>query len=212
MNEHDAGNDGPTGRPVPPTGEHHFAAAGYPPPTSPFATPPGTLAPPESAAAPKRPRKRGRILFAIVAAVFIAVGSGAVGYAIGSDESATSGTETAASPEYSYPPTTGVSTVPVTAADFSLSVLTEEKKCFGSAGCLVTISLEPTFKGASSVLTDRSFKVLYEIDGGEDPILDKFTMVGTQVTIDQSTSVETPSSDTEVTARVTQVVETTDEG
>lgn len=32
MNEHDAGNDGPTGRPVPPTGEHHFAAAGYPPP------------------------------------------------------------------------------------------------------------------------------------------------------------------------------------
>ncbi|MCF8570459.1 hypothetical protein L5G32_09290 [Gordonia sp. HY002] len=97
----------------------------------------------------------------------------------------------------------------MTASDFTLSVLTEEKKCFGSAGCLVTISLSPTFDGMSATLEGRSFKVLYEIQGGEEPILDRFTMTGMRATIDESLSVRTASSDAVITAEVTQVIETT---
>ncbi|MCF8603995.1 MULTISPECIES: hypothetical protein [Gordonia] len=76
----------------------------------------------------------------------------------------------------------------------------------------MTISLTPTFNGFTSTLEGRSFKVLYEIQGGEEPILDRFTMTGTRVSIDETLSVETASSEAVITAEVTQVIETTYDG
>ncbi|MCF8611681.1 hypothetical protein L5G28_16165 [Gordonia sp. HY285] len=135
--------------------------------------------------------------------------SGGIGYAFGSSGSTTS---TPTDDDDATPAETTPEAVPLTASDFSLEVLTEEKKCFGSAGCLLSVSISPTFNGVSSILEGRSFKVLYEVNGGEEPILDRFTMIGTRVRIDETLSVQTDSSDAVVTAEVTQVIETTNGG
>ncbi|MCF8611686.1 hypothetical protein L5G28_16190 [Gordonia sp. HY285] len=158
--------------------------------------------------APRRSRRR--IVFAAIAALLIAGASGGIGYAFGS--SGTEPTTTSASIEDETLPVADETTpeaIPVTASDITLDVLTEEKQCFGSAGCNVTISLSPTYAGTMSTLEGRSFKVLYEIHGGDDPILDRFTMTGTRVSIDETLFVQTASSDAVITAEVTQVIETT---
>lgn len=161
---------------------------------------------------PARKSRRTIALGAFVA-LLLAIACGAIGFALGSPSS---DAPTAAKPADDSATTETTETtpeaIPLTPADFSLSVLTEEQKCFGSAGCLVTISLTPTFNGFTSTLEGRSFKVLYEIQGGEEPILDRFTMTGTRVSIDETLSVETASSDAVITADVTQVIETTYDG
>lgn len=160
---------------------------------------------------PPRRSRKGKMILGTVAAAVAVAGAGTVGYTLSENNSTASDSASPSSTSWSTTPAPVASAISVTASDFSLETLTEEKECFGSAGCVVTISIQPTFLGSPAALMNRSFKVLYRVDGGESPILEKFTMTGTRATIDSGIVVATDSSDAEITATVTQVIETTDE-
>ncbi|WP_132991678.1 hypothetical protein [Gordonia zhaorongruii] len=161
------------------------------------------------------PQKRGpgarRFLVAAVVASVVALAGGTGGYFIGANGSDAPGVSTATAEPAAYTgsATTSTSPTPVTPDDFILSVLVEEKRCFGSAGCNVTFSVTPTFMSSLSVLDGRSFKVLFEVSGTTDTVFEKFTLTGNDMLIDSSLSAQVDTSESEITAHVTQVVETT---
>ncbi len=166
--------------------ESHARPSGseVPPPTNWMPTPPphqetpyfGTPGPVPPPAPQARPKSRRVVVFAIAATFVVAAVSGGIGYAIGSQNS---NEKEVASPTATSSTTSEAAlSTPLTAADFTLAVLVEEKACFGSAGCNLQVSITPTFLGSTSDLVGRTFKVLYEIAGGEEPILERFTIEG----------------------------------
>lgn len=157
----------------------------------------------------RRTRIIAGVLVGLVA--FVAVGAG--GYLLGrsqenSPAAAGSDTVSFSSASSAAAPTTKVpSRTPVTAADFRIDTTVLTKKCFGSAGCNVTYTIDPTFLGDTRDLEGRSFKVIYEVTGGEDPEIGNFSLTGTNMRYTESSSISTPSSDAVLTAQVTSVVE-----
>lgn len=93
--------------------------------------------------------------------------------------------------------------IPPKAEDFIIAIKVLEKKCFGSAGCNVTFRIDPAYSGAAD---SSSTEVTYEVLGGEDPIINTFTIdsAGT-ASFDSEEFVSTPSSGGELTAKVTNV-------
>lgn len=88
--------------------------------------------------------------------------------------------------------------------DFVIDLRTIEKKCFGSAGCNVTVSIDPTYVGTGSL--PDAFKVTYEIRGGEDgPQVNTFSVEGDTVSYDGEERISTSSSDAELEAVATDV-------
>lgn len=158
----------------------------------------------------RRTRITAGVLVGLVA--FVAVGAG--GYLLGrSQESspAVAGSDTvsvSSASRAAAPTTKAPSRTPVTAADFRIDTTVLKKKCFGSAGCNVTYTIDPTFLGVTGALEGRSFKVIYEVTGGEDPEIGNFSLTGTNMRYAESSSISTPSSDAVLTAQVTSVVET----
>ena len=71
----------------------------------------------------------------------------------------------------------------------------------------MTYTIEPTFLGVTRDLEGRSFKVIYEVTGGEDPEIGNFSLTGTNMRYTESSRISTPSSDAVLTAQVTSVVE-----
>lgn len=53
-------------------------------------------------------------------------------------------------------------------ADFTLTVITTEKKCFGSAGCSLQYDIELNYLGIPDLDVTDSWTVTYEVTGGED--------------------------------------------
>ncbi len=88
--------------------------------------------------------------------------------------------------------------------DFAIDLRTTEKKCFGSAGCNVTVSIDPSYIGVD--LLPEEFEVTYEIRGGEDgPQVNTFSVEGDTITYDSEESLSTSSSDAQLEAVVTDV-------
>lgn len=88
--------------------------------------------------------------------------------------------------------------------DFVINLRTIEKKCFGSAGCNVTVSIDPTYVGSGAI--PDAFKVTYEIRGGEDgPEISTFSVEGDTVSYDGEERISTSSSDAELEAVATEV-------
>lgn len=55
---------------------------------------------------------------------------------------------------------------PLTPADFAIKVIVLEKKCFGSAGCNLTYTIDPSYVATGPrELTDAT--VVYNVTGGE---------------------------------------------
>jgi hypothetical protein len=92
------------------------------------------------------------------------------------------------------------------AGDFTLTLNVLSKKCFGSAGCLLTYAIDPAYTG-SAPLTSQEYTVTYQVTGGEDgPQLNSFTGVGEQIRYDKEESIQTSSSKATLKVEVTNVL------
>ncbi|WP_139057679.1 hypothetical protein [Tsukamurella pseudospumae] len=121
-------------------------------------------------------------------------GSGQADTAVAAGTSAT--TTTAAKPKHVFGP-----------EDFTIKVIVTSSKCFGSAGCNVRYTIDPTYVGPIGALAGRELTVIYTVSGGEAPVIDRFTLKGTQMRYTEESSISTESSGYELSAEVTNVLE-----
>lgn len=91
-------------------------------------------------------------------------------------------------------------------SDFTIAVKVMAKQCFGSAGCVVTYRIDPTYTGVSSI-SASPLTVVYEVSGGKDgPQINNFTTDGAgSASFSRSEFMQTSSPGTVLTARVTSV-------
>lgn len=90
-------------------------------------------------------------------------------------------------------------------SDFAISVKILSKQCFGSAGCVVSYQINPSYVGSTG-LTDTPLTVVYEVKGGQDgPVINNFTVTGTSARFPKQEVVQTVSSGTVLTATATSV-------
>jgi hypothetical protein len=101
----------------------------------------------------------------------------------------------AAAPAASVPPP----------SDFRIAVKILAKQCFGSAGCVLTYRIDPTYVG-SPLSSDQALTVVYEVTGGQDgPVINNFTVSGNSARFPQQEVVQTVSSGTVLKATPTSV-------
>lgn len=183
-------------------------------PTSPIPAEPAPAQPVTPA------RRRSPFWTGLAVGAVLAVGTGIAGFALGAtitDDKPTAAAPTTpsaweleqqAQPEpaldegdVAATPTAG----PVlTASAVKLTPKVKDKNCFGSAGCSVTVKLEMGYTGPD-LSPDETWEVTYEVRGGEDgPIIGTFEVTGPSYTVPEE-DVSTPSKNTEITAKVTDV-------
>lgn len=95
--------------------------------------------------------------------------------------------------------------VAIAARNVKLDLKVREKQCFGSAGCNVTVQVDPTYVGNQDV-SSGSWEITYEIRGGEDgAIIETMTLEDGTWTFPEEQSLQTTSSNTKLTAVATEV-------
>lgn len=103
-------------------------------------------------------------------------------------------------PEPAYTPT---------AKDFRIAVKVVSRQCFGSAGCLVSYRVAPTYVGKHPLSESVEYEVTYEVRGVDDgPAVNTFTVTGGESSVQSEETAQTPSSTTKLSAVATDVVET----
>jgi hypothetical protein len=98
------------------------------------------------------------------------------------------------------------STAPPAPTDFTVSLTITAKDCFGSAGCNVTYRPDLTWNGIDPMDTTQNYEIVYEVLGGQDGSqVESITTDGEKFSITEQV-VQTASSATKLTAKVTQVL------
>lgn len=99
-------------------------------------------------------------------------------------------------PTTTEPPTTTTTAAPYTPVptDFKIEVVELERSCFGSAGCNVRFSINPTYVGAQMPSPTGTYTVLYAIQGADSPKTGSFTLTGGQIRYDKQDSASTPGN------------------
>jgi len=167
-------------------------------------TPPATPAEPST-------KRRPALLIALIAAVIVLFAlSGALTLALfaandnGTPAPASATTRPAAPAAAATTKAAPRPTFTPSPSDFQLTVKVIEKECFGSAGCLVTFRLDIAYTGPR-LPTDVTYEVVYEVRGGEEPLINNFTIQGDIATQDREQTISTTSSKAKLTAVVTDV-------
>lgn len=113
-------------------------------------------------------------------------------------EDATAGVEEEPEPVYDVP----------TADDFTMELRTTRRKCFGSAGCNVTVEPELTYDGLTEDLDpDAVYEITYEIGGVEDgPVIETAELSEQSKVSYSQVTVSTASAGAELSVEVTGVV------
>ncbi|MFD4257732.1 hypothetical protein ACFWR9_08870 [Streptomyces sp. NPDC058534] len=134
--------------------------------------------PPPPAPAPKKSRTNLIIIGSAVAIIAAIIGTGVV-VVQNQDDDKPAATATASStpPEEEIEPAVEESEpdyVTPLAGDFTADLRTVRRKCFGSAGCNVTVEPKLAYNGASASLDPAAvFEITYEIRGGGDgPVIE----------------------------------------
>lgn len=104
-------------------------------------------------------------------------------------------------------PTTEAPPAKYTPHDYEWLVGTKvtKKQCFGSAGCNVEVTIDPQYLGAGDLPDSGTIEVTYQITGGEDPVVNTFTVEGGQISYTKTEDVQTASSKAKIKAKVTGV-------
>jgi hypothetical protein len=89
--------------------------------------------------------------------------------------------------------------------DFVVGVKVKKKECFGSAGCLITFRIDPTYIG-DDLADGSSVEVTYKVKGAEGGYTNTFTMDSDGTAhLDSAEDIQTASSKTKLSAIVTDV-------
>lgn len=190
------------------------------PPTAP-AAPAAPAVAPEPAAPVEKKRLSNKVVIGAAAAIIAAiVGTGiVVVQAVNNDDGkpAASATESSAPAE---DPATTVADEPEpepeqtfttpTAADFTISLRTTSRQCFGSAGCNITVEPDLAYTGFSDDLDpDAVYQITYEITGDTSGPIVKTAELSDQTTLNYTpTSLSTASSSTKLSVKITDITET----
>jgi hypothetical protein len=149
------------------------------------------------------------IVVGVLAAIAIVGGL----FAFNNTSSSSSSTSSASSraawapPATSFIPTTTNPPLPLpTPADFTINVIITKQDCFGSGGCNVEYEINPDFTGPIAQLNNRSLRVIYQVDGGENPKTGSFTVDNGTAHYQKSGSISTDTDVVNITATATQVI------
>lgn len=89
--------------------------------------------------------------------------------------------------------------------NIKLGIRVRSKECFGSAGCNVTLQIDPSYVGNQDV-TAGSWEMTYEIRGVEDgPVIETMTLETGTFSFPEEQMVGTTSSASPITAVVTEI-------
>ena len=92
-------------------------------------------------------------------------------------------------------------------ADYKINVITTSKECFGTAGCNVEFTISVGYVGNTEPgSSTRTYTVIYDILGGEDPQTNSFDARGNTLTFDDTGRIQTTSSSAVITAVPTSVI------
>lgn len=89
--------------------------------------------------------------------------------------------------------------------DFKVGVKVLKKKCYGSAGCNVTFRIVPKYVGVLPLPETGTIEVTYEVKGGEDPLVNTFTIEGGSASYDAEELIGTRKSSAKLKAVVLDV-------
>ena len=106
---------------------------------------------------------------------------------------ATTGTHSRSAQSWGLPSSSTPTVVadPPTAADFIISVIVTKQKCYGSAGCNVTYTLNPRYIGTKELPAKTT--VIYKITGGDQDQVGNFTIdKDGMATFDRETMISAP--------------------
>lgn len=164
---------------------------------------------------PKRRKPWPWIIGGVVALGLLCCGGIGVAAALGGDPETKPGIGEVAADTKPTTPKVTTAPPPTTAryatpkpADFKLVVKTLKKECFGSAGCLVTYRVDPTYVGDSELDPDKTYRVTYEVRGVEDgPAVNNFELTGDTASMEAEELAQTPSTKAKLTAKATEVIE-----
>lgn len=89
-------------------------------------------------------------------------------------------------------------------SDWKVGVKVRGKQCFGSAGCNVTVKLDPPYVGDRPLPDTGTIEVFYNLSGDESgPIAGSFTVTDSQIHFTEEVSMSTMSSGTKIKAKIT---------
>lgn len=90
-------------------------------------------------------------------------------------------------------------------SDFKVDVIVTEQKCFGSAGCTIHYTIDPSYIGLRP-LPSANYTVVYQVIGGTQTQIGKFTVDKDQkVRYDDDETIDA-SEGANLTAKVTKVI------
>lgn len=91
--------------------------------------------------------------------------------------------------------------------DFTLTLTELSRKCFGSAGCNVTFTVQLTAKNTTQYDPKKTYKVTYSITGADDAYTNYLTINGTKYSHNDEEFVGVKNKDTKLVSTITQIIE-----
>lgn len=112
----------------------------------------------------------------------------------------------AAAPQVTTHSPPAVAAAKPTPADFTISVVVLEQKCFGSAGCNYRYTIDPKYNGRLPLASNVT--VVYSLSGGDSEEVGNFTVDRQGIaTVDKKESISGPQG-SELVATATRVMPT----
>ncbi|MGW7067015.1 hypothetical protein ACWGII_40760 [Streptomyces sp. NPDC054855] len=94
------------------------------------------------------------------------------------------------------------------ADDFTMTLRTTERQCFGSAGCNVTVEPRLTYDGLSDLDPDAVYEITYEVSGdASGPVIETAELSDETSLNYTPTSISTASAGKKVSVEITDVTE-----
>lgn len=90
--------------------------------------------------------------------------------------------------------------------DFAIEIIETRRACFGSAGCNVTYTINPTYVGTSLPDRSKSYTIIYDVVGTEDPTTGSVKLSGDTFTFQEENSTSVPAGAV-LSAVVTRVLD-----
>ncbi|MHC5701200.1 hypothetical protein OTC26_007060 [Streptomyces tirandamycinicus] len=142
----------------------------------------------------------------VAAGIFLVVGSqGDADSASAADSKPTAEATPASVPEPVEEPEEIYNEAP-SKDEFTITLKTTQKQCFGSAGCHVTVEPELAYSGLVPANPDKTYSITYEVRGGEDGVIVQTLELTDQDQVSyQPINLTTTRSSAKLTAKVTDV-------
>jgi hypothetical protein len=91
--------------------------------------------------------------------------------------------------------------------DFTLTVKTLEKECFGSAGCNITFRVVLEFVNDIMLDPSKTYEITYDVKGGDEPLTNTLKLTGENYEHDDEEFISTSKSSAKLKAVITDVSE-----